>query len=188
MSYADVTREDVKTSLGKNRLIIFWIIYFINVYLHWVTPGPCWLHSFSQGHSQPHQKQLSEHNLVKYTYTTSQTPGKMGIFYIKNKEKTPSDANKRGKGFGSGNTVQREDFAGTSEALNMLQVKFNCGERNKGGWFSEYLRLTTSYLKTKLKGIVDVKTLIQNGKVFDPAWPDPVGPNPATTKAMLQAE
>ena len=30
--------------------------------------------------------------------------------------------------------------------------------------------------------------MIRNGKVFDPAWPDPVGPNPAATKAMLQAE
>ena len=40
----------------------------------------------------------------------------------------------------------------------------------------------------KLEGGGDVKTSIRNGKVFKPAWPDPVGPNPATTKAMLQAE
>ena len=33
-SYADVTREDVKTPLGENRLIISYIIYFIKVYLH----------------------------------------------------------------------------------------------------------------------------------------------------------
>ena len=33
--YAAVTREDVKTLLGKNRLIIPSIIYFIKVYLHW---------------------------------------------------------------------------------------------------------------------------------------------------------
>ena len=32
-SYADVTREDVKTPLGQNRLIISYIIYFIKVYL-----------------------------------------------------------------------------------------------------------------------------------------------------------
>ena len=30
--------------------------------------------------------------------------------------------------------------------------------------------------------------LMRNGKVFDPAWPGPVGPNTAATKAMLQAE
>ena len=40
----------------------------------------------------------------------------------------------------------------------------------------------------KLKGAGDVKKSIQNGKVFELAWPDPVGPNPAATKAMLQAE
>ena len=34
-SYADVTREDVQTPLGKNRLIIPKIFYFIKVYLHW---------------------------------------------------------------------------------------------------------------------------------------------------------
>ena len=43
------------------------------------------------------------------------------------------DANKKGRGFGSGNTVRREAFTGTSEALNGLQVKFDCGERNRGG-------------------------------------------------------
>ena len=40
----------------------------------------------------------------------------------------------------------------------------------------------------KLKGGGDVKTLIRNGKSFDSAWADPVGPNPAATKAMLQVE
>ena len=40
----------------------------------------------------------------------------------------------------------------------------------------------------KLEGGGDVKTLIRNSKLFDPACPDPVGLNPATTKAMLQAE
>ena len=39
-----------------------------------------------------------------------------------------------------------------------------------------------------LEGGGDVKTSIWNGKVFEPVWPDPVGPNPAATKAMLQAE
>ena len=63
----------------------------------------------------------------------------MGRFDVKNKEKAPLDANKRGKGFGIGNTIWREAFAGTSEALNMLQVKFDCGEGNEGGRFSEYL-------------------------------------------------
>ena len=52
----------------------------------------------------------------------------------------------------------------------------------------ECIRLTTAYLSTKLEGGGDVKTSIQNGKVFDPAWPDPVVLNPAATKAMLQAE
>ena len=33
-SYAGVTRENVKTPLGQNRLIISYIIYFIEVYLH----------------------------------------------------------------------------------------------------------------------------------------------------------
>ena len=33
-SYDDVTREDMKIPLGKNRLIISYIIYFIKVYLH----------------------------------------------------------------------------------------------------------------------------------------------------------
>ena len=30
--------------------------------------------------------------------------------------------------------------------------------------------------------------MIQNGKFFKPAWPDPVRPNPVAAKAMLQAE
>ena len=34
-SYADVTREDVQTPLGKNRIIIPSFIYFIKLYLHW---------------------------------------------------------------------------------------------------------------------------------------------------------
>ena len=50
------------------------------------------------------------------------------------------------------------------------------------------LWLTTAYLSTKLEGGRNVKTSIRNGKVFKPAWPDPVGPNPAATKFMLQAE
>ena len=112
----------------------------------------------------------------------------MGRFDVKNKEKALSDANTRGKGFGSGNTVRREAFAGTSEALNALQVNFDCGEGNEGGQFSECLRLTSAYLSTKLEGGGGVKTLIRNRKLFEPAWQDPVGPNPAATKAMLQAE
>ena len=34
-SYADVTREDVQTPLGQNRLITPSFIYFIKVYIHW---------------------------------------------------------------------------------------------------------------------------------------------------------
>ena len=55
---------------------------------------------------------------------------------MKKEEKAPSDANKRGKVFVSGNTVWREAFDGTSEALNALQVKFDYGEGNEGGRFS----------------------------------------------------
>ena len=107
---------------------------------------------------------------------------------MKSEEKTPSDANKRGNGFGGGNNVWREAFAGTSEALNALQVKFDCGEMNEGGQLLECIRLTTAYLSTKLEGSSNVEKSIRNGKVFEPAYPDPVGPNPAATKAMLQAE
>ena len=112
----------------------------------------------------------------------------MGRFDVKSEEKAPSNKNKRGKGFGGGNNVRREAFAGTSNALNALQVKFDCREGNEGGQFLECIRLTTAYLITKLEGGGDVKPSIWNGKVFDPAWPEPVGPNPAPTEAMLQAE
>ena len=93
---------------------------------------------------------------------------------MKSEEKMPSYAYKREKVFGGGNKGRREAFSGTSEALNALQVKFNCKEGNKGGQFSECIRLMTAYLITKLKGGGDVKTSIWNGKVFEPAWPDPV--------------
>ena len=69
----------------------------------------------------------------------SQRPVKIGRFDVKNRKKALSYANKRGKVFGSGNTVQREVFAGTSEALNTLQVRFDCREGNEGERFSEYL-------------------------------------------------
>ena len=52
----------------------------------------------------------------------------MGKFDLKNEEKAPSEESKKGRGFSSGNTVQREAFSGNIEALNSLQVKFNCGE------------------------------------------------------------
>ena len=107
---------------------------------------------------------------------------------MKSEKKTPSDASKRGKGFGGRNNIRREAFAGTSEALNALQVKFYCGEGNEGRQFLECIRLTTIYLSTKLKGSGDIKTSIRNGKLFDPACPDLVRPNPAATKAMLQVE
>ena len=110
----------------------------------------------------------------------------MGRFNVKNEEKAPSDANKKGKGFGGWNNVRREYFSGTSKAMKALQVKFNCREGNEGGQFVECLRLTTAYLSMKLEGGSDVETLIRNGKVFEPAWPDPVGPNPSATKVMLE--
>ena len=122
------------------------------------------------------------------TYTTSQTPGKIGRFDVKSEKKTPSDSKKRGKGFGGGNNVWRESFAKLSNALNVLQVKFDCGEGNERGRLLERIRLTTAYLSTKLEGGGDVKTSIRNGKVFKPPWPDPVGPNVAATKAIVQAE
>ena len=106
---------------------------------------------------------------------------------MNNKEKALMDANKIGKEFGSRNTARRESFAGKSEALNALQVNFNCREGNEGDQFSECLQVTTVHLSTKLEGGSDIETSIQNGKVFEPAWPEPVGPNPEATKAMLQA-
>ena len=66
----------------------------------------------------------------------SRTHRKMGRFDVKSDEYASSDANKRGKGFGGGNNVWREAFSGTSEALNALQVKFDCGGRNEGGRLS----------------------------------------------------
>ena len=115
-------------------------------------------------------------------------PRKMGSFDVNNEEKAPSDANKRGRGFGRGKTVQGEEFSGTSKALIALQVKFDCRDGNEGGQLSKCLRLTTAYLSTKIEGGVDIEMLIRNKKVFELAWPDLVGPNPAATKAMLQAE
>ena len=53
---------------------------------------------------------------------------------MKNEEKTPSNA-KKGKGFGIRNTVRRKDFAGTIEALNKIQVKFDCGKGTRGDDF-----------------------------------------------------
>ena len=90
----------------------------------------------------------------------------MSRFDVRSEEKAPSDANKRGKGFGGRNNVRREDFDGTSEALNALQVEFDCGEGNEGGRFSECMRLATACLSTNLEGGGDVKTSIRNRKVF----------------------
>ena len=44
------------------------------------------------------------------------------------------------------------------------------------------------YLSTNIEGGGDVKTLTWNRKFSELAWPNPVGPNPEATKAMLQAE
>ena len=107
----------------------------------------------------------------------------MGKFDVKNE----SGANKKGRGFGSGNTVRREAFVGISEALNALQVKFGCVEGNEGGRFSECLRVTTAYLRTRLEGGGDAEMSIRNGKLFDLAWPDPVRPTPDSMKAIIQA-
>ena len=102
----------------------------------------------------------------------SLAPGKMSRFDVKNKEKASSDAKKRGKGFGSGNTVWREASSGTIGELNAVQVKFDFREGNEGGRFLECLRVTTAYLSTNIEGGGDVETSIQNEKVFEPAWPD----------------
>ena len=48
--------------------------------------------------------------------------------------------------------------------------------------------MKTAYLNINLKGGGDFETSIRNGKVFDPAWPDPVGPTSAATNTMLQAK
>ena len=81
-----------------------------------------------------------------------------------------------------------EALAGTSEALNALQGKFNCGEGNERRRFSECLRLTTAYLSTKIERSGDIETSIRKGRVFEPSWPDPVRPNPESTESVLQAE
>ena len=105
---------------------------------------------------------------------------------MKNEEKAPSDTNKKRKGLSSRNIVCREAFSGKSKALNTLQVKFDCRYGNEGRRFLKCLPLATAYLIKNLEcGGDDVKTSICNGKVFEPVWPDPVGPNPAATKAML---
>ena len=52
----------------------------------------------------------------------------------------------------------------------------------------ECLQLTTTYLSTNLEGGGNIKTLIWIGKFFETEWPDPVGPNPAAMKAVLQAK
>ena len=46
----------------------------------------------------------------------------------------------------------------------------------------------TTYLSTMFEGGGDKETSIRNERVFDPAWPDLVGPTPESAKAMLQAE
>ena len=78
---------------------------------------------------------------------------------MKNEEKTPLDMNKKVRGFGSGNTFQRDDFDGMSKSLNTLQVKFDSREGNKAGQFLEYLQVTTAYLITNLKGGGGIETI-----------------------------
>ena len=62
------------------------------------------------------------------------------------------------------------------------------GRERGGGGFSECIRLTTTYLSTKLEGGGDVETSIKNRKVFKLAWPDQVRPNLAATNTILQVE
>ena len=121
------------------------------------------MYPLSQRHICPCVNQLFQNILGKYPYYESNAR-ENGEVRCKNEEKAPLDANKKGKGFGSRNNVRREDFAGTSKALNALQVKFNCGEGNEGGRFLECLRLTMAYRSTKLEGGSDVKTSITNEK------------------------
>ena len=65
----------------------------------------------------------------------------MGRFDVKNVDKTPSDAEEKEKYSVAG--IQF-DFAGKSKALNTLQVKSECRERNEGGRFSECLQVTSA--------------------------------------------
>ena len=83
---------------------------------------------------------------------------------MKNEEKAQSDANKRGNKFVSGNTVWRESFAGTSKALNALQVKSDCGEGNRRRRFSEYLQVKNAYLSTEIEAAVTSKRQSEIGK------------------------
>ena len=78
--------------------------------------------------------------------------------------------------------MQRDVFVRKNKAMNALHAKFYCGEGNKGGRLSEFLILTTACLSTNLEGGEDVKTSIQNRKVFELAWPNPVGPKSGATK------
>ena len=93
---------------------------------------------------------MFQHKIGNYPYYESNSQ-KNGKVQCKNENKAPSDANKRGKGFNNRNNVWREAFSETSEELNALQVKFDCGERNKGGIFLECLWLMMAYLSTKLR-------------------------------------
>ena len=86
----------------------------------------------------------------------------MGRFDVKSEEKAPLDANKIGKIFGGGNNVWMEAFAGTSEAMNTLQVKLDYGKGNDGGRFSECIRLMLAYLSTNLEGGGNFETSIRN--------------------------
>ena len=84
----------------------------------------------------------------------------MGRVDVKSEEKAPLDTNKRGNGFSGRNNVQSKAFSGKSKTMNALQVKFDCGEGNKGGRFLECIWLTTAYLSTKLEGSGEVETSI----------------------------
>ena len=58
--------------------------------------------------------------------------------------------------------------------MNALQVKFDCGEGNKGGRFLECIWLTTAYLSTKLEGSGEVETSILE---LESIWAGTAGPS-----------
>ena len=60
---------------------------------------------------------------------------------MKNEEKAPLGAKRKGRELASRNTVQREDISGTSESFNALQVKFDFREGKKEGRFPNVNKL-----------------------------------------------
>ena len=67
----------------------------------------------------------------------------------------------------------------------MMHIKFDYGEGNEGGRFSDCLRGMTAYLIKNIKGGRDFNTLIRNGKVFNTAWKNPTVPTTEDMKVIL---